>query len=320
MSASMKLKRLQGGVAFICHLRHGIPKPFDEKTTKRWNSTNASTNEHYCMDVVKKHDYENFLCTLLLPKNARTATFALRAFNVDVATVKDNTSDIKIAQMRMQFWKETINEIYQGSPRQTPIACELHRAVASHKLSKRWFSRIIEERERNLHDKAHASLEDVENSAEKTTSSLLYLILETLGLKDVNADHAASHIGKSHGIVTLLRSTPHHASRRRVYLPMEILIKYGVSQEQILRGKTEQNLKDAVFEIASQANSHLQKAQSMKKEIPKEAYSAFLLTTPIEIYLKKIQQSDFDVFHPTLQQKNTMLPFKLWTKSMRSAY
>ncbi len=42
------------------------------------------------------------------------------------------------------------------------------------------------------------------------------------GVKDVHADHAASHIGKAQGIVTCLRATPYHSSRRKVYLPMDI--------------------------------------------------------------------------------------------------
>ncbi|MEQ2211421.1 hypothetical protein XENOCAPTIV_000107 [Xenoophorus captivus] len=46
--------------------------------------------------------------------------------------------------------------------------------------------------------------------------------LAQAGVKNVHADHAASHIGKAQGIVTCLRATPHHSSRRKVYLPMDI--------------------------------------------------------------------------------------------------
>ncbi len=44
------------------------------------------------------------------------------------------------------------------------------------------------------------------------------------GVRDVNADHAASHIGKAFGIVTLLRATPHHASKGKVLLPNDVLM------------------------------------------------------------------------------------------------
>lgn len=43
-----------------------------------------------------------------------------------------------------------------------------------------------------------------------------------LGVRDIHADHAASHIGKAQGIVTCLRATPYHCTRRKVFLPMDI--------------------------------------------------------------------------------------------------
>lgn len=42
------------------------------------------------------------------------------------------------------------------------------------------------------------------------------------GVKDIHADHAASHIGKAQGILTCLRATPYHSHRHRPLLPMDI--------------------------------------------------------------------------------------------------
>lgn len=40
------------------------------------------------------------------------------------------------------------------------------------------------------------TLAALENYAEDTSSSVLYLILESLRVRNMEADHAASHIGK----------------------------------------------------------------------------------------------------------------------------
>lgn len=50
-----------------------------------------------------------------------------------------------------------------------------------------------------------------------------------VGVKNVHADHAASHIGKAQGILTCLRATPYNSSRRKVYLPMDICMLVGKS-------------------------------------------------------------------------------------------
>lgn len=56
----------------------------------------------------------------------------------------------------------------------------------------------------------------------KTTLINLFALCDYVGVKNVHADHAASHIGKAQGILTCLRATPHNSSRRKVYLPMDI--------------------------------------------------------------------------------------------------
>lgn len=104
-----------------------------------------------------------------------------------------------------------------------------------------WFKRIITERvsgpmlfkrlktnitkTSNLDDHQFMTIKDMETYSENTQSSLLYLQLESLGVKDVNADHAISHIGKMIGIATFLRSMPFHVSQKRLVLPAEITAK-----------------------------------------------------------------------------------------------
>ena len=69
------------------------------------------------------------------------------------------------------------------------------------------------------------TIKDMETYSENTQSSLLYLQLESLGVKDVNADHVISHLGKMIGISTFLRALPFHVSQKRLVLPAEITAK-----------------------------------------------------------------------------------------------
>ena len=43
------------------------------------------------------------------------------------------------------------------------------------------------------------------------------------GVREVSADHAASHVGKAEGVVTLLRATAYHRTKRNILLPMDII-------------------------------------------------------------------------------------------------
>lgn len=49
------------------------------------------------------------------------------------------------------------------------------------------------------------TLEEIEKYAEESVSSIYYLLLSVADVKDVHADHAASHLGKAQGIANILR-------------------------------------------------------------------------------------------------------------------
>lgn len=110
------------------------------------------TSNIYCRDLVKKHDYENYLVGLLCPTPHRDAFFAIRAFNVEIATIKEQIprNTLHAGRLRFQFWKTILDSIYDctdalpGSSH--PISHALHSAVQRNKLSKRWFERSLEAR------------------------------------------------------------------------------------------------------------------------------------------------------------------------------
>ncbi|XP_021927289.1 NADH dehydrogenase (ubiquinone) complex I, assembly factor 6 isoform X2 [Zootermopsis nevadensis] len=230
---------------------------------KRHGTQNSTSKQRlsadYCLNLVRQHDYENFLCTLLLPSHSRTSAFAIRAFNIEVAKVQDQVSDPHIGQMRMKFWEETVDKIYVDHAPSHPVAVELHHAIRRRRLSKRYLKRLITVRADHLRSAVFPDLEAVESYAEHSVSSVYYLLLEASGVESIHADHAASHLGKAHGIVNLIRSVPFNAPRKIVSLPQDVLLQHNVPHETVLRAKCTADLKEAVFDVAARAKQHLNK-------------------------------------------------------------
>lgn len=160
------------------------------------------------------YDYENFLCGVFLPKPVRESVYALRAFNVELARVRESVKNPEIGKMRFQFFRDQLDLIFKKQPVQSPLARALASAVYDHGLSRLFLERLITHRvrpvyppvcplirlcselqEADLEARQPASLEDMEKYAEGTSSTLLYLSLKCAGIDDVEADHAASHIG-----------------------------------------------------------------------------------------------------------------------------
>ncbi len=50
---------------------------------------------------------------------------ALRAFNVEVASIQSQVSENITGQMRFQFWEDTIDNLFAGTVPEHPVCREL---------------------------------------------------------------------------------------------------------------------------------------------------------------------------------------------------
>jgi len=220
----------------------------------------------------------------------------------------------------MKFWEDTLESMYHDAPPSQPVALQLHKAIKTNRLSKQWLQRLVSSREKNLNSKSFQSLSAVETYAENSVSPVLYLTLECLNVRNVHADHAASHIGRAQGLVTLLRAVPHNSQKNQVYIPIDMLVKHKVSQQDLLRGATNSKVKDLVFDIAGSANAHLEKARSLRADVPAEARIAMIPSVCSFSYLELLRKTDFNIFDGRLQQRNSLLPLKLWWSQFRNKF
>lgn len=143
-----------------------------------------------------------------MPTTAQKAYFAVRAFNVELASIKDgyhvrNTGlethdgSILALQVRMQWWRDALAEIY-GEERtskdpavqrlsvscwHSPVVRALHEANDDHQFTRRFLERLIDAREADLDEQQYKTMNQVKEYAEATVSSLLYLSLESVGVR-----------------------------------------------------------------------------------------------------------------------------------------
>lgn len=62
----------------------------------------------------------------MLHKDIRRTGFAVRAFNIEVATIQDQITDLKIGEMRFKFWETSLAEIYKDKIPKHPVLIELY--------------------------------------------------------------------------------------------------------------------------------------------------------------------------------------------------
>ncbi|NNE79665.1 MAG: squalene/phytoene synthase family protein [Silicimonas sp.] len=67
-----------------------------------------------CADIVAKGDPDRFMAAMAAPVAARSVLFPLYAFNVEVARAPWVASEPMIGEMRLQWWRDVLEEISEG--------------------------------------------------------------------------------------------------------------------------------------------------------------------------------------------------------------
>lgn len=81
----------------------------------------------------------------------------------------------------------------------------IFQVCSCYSLPRRHLERLVTSRSGLIKARHFRSLEDLERYAEDAVSPIYYLLLNVAGIKDIHADHAASHLGKAQGIANILR-------------------------------------------------------------------------------------------------------------------
>ncbi|CAL1294316.1 unnamed protein product [Larinioides sclopetarius] len=98
------------------------------------------------------------------------------------------------------------------------------------------------------------------------------------------------------------------------------IFQYKISQEMLFHADQKKHLQDAVFELSTVAHQHLKLARQLSSDLPKQVKRIFLPAVATEIYLKTLEETDFDVFHPKNQRRNNLLAFHLWFHKLKNTY
>ncbi|MBI2719411.1 MAG: squalene/phytoene synthase family protein [Rhizobiales bacterium] len=169
----------------------------------------------YCAGLVRLADRDRYLASLFAPNDRRTALLALYAFHAEIARVRQQVSEPHIGEIRLQWWRDTIEAIYGGENVAHPAAEELARAIAMAQLPKAPLIALIDASAFDLYDDPMPDMAALEGYLGETSSALIQMA--ALVLAGPAARHcatAAGLAGVASGIANLLR-----AGRGRTHLP-----------------------------------------------------------------------------------------------------
>ncbi len=86
-------------------------------------------NFDYCAALVREADRDRYLATLFAPAEHRDGLFALYAFNVEIAQVRDKAREPLPGEIRLQWWREMLEGVRDGEAAANPVAAALRETL-----------------------------------------------------------------------------------------------------------------------------------------------------------------------------------------------
>lgn len=216
------------------------------------------------------------LATSFLAPEARAGMIALILFAHELARARQAVSEPMLAAIRLQWWREALDEIYTGKTvRAQPTALALAETIRDFDLPRPWFDAMIDAfgvEQDTIPFETWASLAE---HGDQTYGNFNRLALLIAGAPAISSplNDVARHAGVVWRICDLMAQWPRWTNRRQLWLPLEA--QAGLDVEATFEGKTSSVLAQAL----QQAHSHVLVAhkaanQACRKATFKQAFPA----------------------------------------------
>lgn len=252
---------------------------------------NDTENRQYCRKMVAESDRERYLWSLFAAADRQPAVWAVWAFNQEIAKIWDTVSEPALADIRLQWWHEVLDEITAGNIRQQPVIEEL--AVIENKdVVFPLLKQAIEARKAEL----FTGGSDISGLKEYATGAggalhRAVCLVENPGASG-EAQQVAALIGEAWAMLGLVRALPYYWQHNKD-LGSETLGKITSlpKPEEAL-----EHLQPLIFAMKSFAEERLAEASALKKGLSRRERLSFLPACLIKLHLVALTKADNNPF------------------------
>lgn len=253
----------------------------------------------YCAALVREGDRDRYLAALFAPVEKRDSLFALYAFDVEISRVRELAREPMPAEIRLQWWREVVMGERASEAAANPVAAALLEVISRHPLTSERLVELIEAHRFDIYNEPMTSVDELNLYASRTAGAIFELAARILA-DDTGAaiGSLAAEAANARTIASVLAQLPLHASRRQLFIPIELLKHYQADPEDIFSLRATPELRAALAELRLRARRSLVHVGAGGAEIPESAHPAMLPLAPLRQWLFAMERPDYDPFRP----------------------
>lgn len=186
----------------------------------------------HCALITRRSSSNFYYAFMLLPRERRRALCAVYAFCRYVDDIADDGTAKDSASL-LDRWRQELDHVYAGATNR-PISRALTDAVQRFAIPQRYFSEVIDGVEMDLSCKRYATFDDLRGYCYLVASAVGLICIEIFGYRHPSTKIYAERLGVAFQLTNIIRDVREDAARERIYLPLEDLKRFGVTEKEIL--------------------------------------------------------------------------------------
>src|SRR6478752_2235845 len=249
----------------------------------------------YCERLAKTH-YENFsVATLFLPRHLRQHFYNVYAYCRISDDLGDEVGDPQQSLELLDQWETELDACYAGSPKH-PVFVALAETVKQCSIPKHEFSHLLIAFRQDQTVTRFETFDDVLAYCRYSANPVGHLVLYLCGYSDAERQRLSDYTCTALQLANFWQDVFVDYGKGRIYLPLEDLRRFGVSEQEIAQRSTTRQFIDLMKFEVQRAREWFDRGLPLIRAVNKElAIDLELFSRGGQEILNAIEAQGFDV-------------------------
>jgi 15-cis-phytoene synthase len=226
------------------------------------------------------------------------------------------------ATAQISSWRSELDAAYQGTPR-TPQGLALQPFVREFNLPRARFEELIDGVAMDLSHSRYETFDGLLEYCRRVASAVGLICVEIFGYRDLGSLAYAESLGIALQLTNIIRDIAVDLRRGRIYLPCEDLRRFGVSEDDLRRGRVTPEVAALLQFQCGRARAYYERAAWQLPAV--DAGNLVAAEIMGGIYygiLTRIEAANYDVFSSRIRvprPRRAMIALRIWLQTLVGA-
>jgi 15-cis-phytoene synthase len=260
-------------------------------------TANLEESYRYCRQLTQQTAKNFYYSFLVMPAAKRQAMSVIYAFMRRSDDISDDAGSPEAALEGLRAWRQQLEKAFNNEPISDSILPALVDVVRHYRIPQKCFFELLDGTEMDQTITRYETFDALYQYCYRVASCVGLVVLPIFGYDDERALVPAEACGIAFQLTNILRDVKEDAGRGRIYLPIEDLRRFGVSEEDIMNSRMTPGFLELMKYESARAREYYRQASPLLGMISPDSRGT--LAVMMGIYggiLDKIEQNNYSVF------------------------